>query len=138
MTGPYRRYWIKEIAEELANLRNYKVWRKEKLSDGVQPIKGKFVWKWKGDQHNHLEKAKAHFTLQGCRQIKGLHYRKTYAPVVFATTLRVVLKLAVDLDYCVDVTDLKAAYLTAHLEPDVTLFMDPPPGVDVEEGFGLR
>ena len=49
-----------------------------------------------------------------------------------------VLKLAVDLDYCIDVTDLKAAYLTAHLEPDVTLFMEPPPGVDVQDGFGLR
>ena len=37
--------------------------------------------------------------------------------------------------YCLDVTDLKAAYLTAHLEPDISLFLEPPPGVDVD---GLR
>ena len=76
--------------------------------------------------------------MQGCRQKKGIHYRKTYAPVAYAATLRIVMKLAVDLDYCLDVTDLKAAYLTAHLEPNVVLFLEPPPGIEVEDGFGLR
>ena len=138
VTGPYRKYWIRAVAEELANLRNYKVWRKEPLPKDAQPIRGKFVWKWKGDENNYLLKAKARFTLQGCCQVKYIHYKKTYAPVAYATTLRVALKLGVDLDYCIDVTDLKAAYLTAFLEPDLTLFMEPPPGVEVERGFGLR
>lgn len=138
VTGPYRNYWILAIAAELQNLKHYKVWRKEKMPKGIIPIRGKFVFKWKPDQHGHLLKAKARFTMQGCRQIKDVHYRKTYAPVAYAASLRMVLKLAVDLDYEIHVTDLKAAYLTAFLEPDITLFLEPPPGVDVEEGFGLR
>ena len=117
--GPYRDYWIPAIAEELENLRNYKVWRQEIMPKNAIPIRGKFVFKWKPNSKNRLEKAKARFTMQGCRQLKGIHYRKTYAPVAFASSLRLVLKLGVDLDYCLDVTDLKAAYLTAHLEPNI-------------------
>ena len=136
--GPYRNYWIPAIAAELANLRNYGVWRPEPMPEGTIPVKGKFVWKWKPDSENHLDKAKARFTMQGCRQLKGLHFRKTYAPVAYAQSIRLSLKLGVDLDYCIDVTDLEAAYLTADIEPDISLFVEPPPGVDVPDDWALR
>ena len=58
------------------------------------------------DLKNMLEKPKARFTMQGCRQKKGTHYEKTYALVAFTSSLRLILKLGVDLDYCLDVTDL--------------------------------
>ena len=136
--GPYRNYWIPAIAAELANLRNYGVWKLEEMPIDAIPVKGKFVFKWKPDSNNHLLKAKARFTMQGCCQRKGIHYKKTYAPVAYAQSIRLVLKLAVDLDYLIHVTDLEAAYLSAFIEPDIQLFLDPPPGVDVPEGFGLR
>ena len=138
VTGPYRNYWIPAIAEEMQNLRNNKVWHVQRMPLGTIPIRGKFVFKWKPDANNHLARAKVRFTMQGCRQIRGVHYLKTYAPVAYAASVRVGLKLGVDLDYLLDVTDLRAAYLTAHLEPDISLFLEPPPGVKVEEGFGLR
>ena len=46
--------------------------------------------------------------------------------------------MGVDLDYCIDVTDLEAAYLTADIEPDISLFIEPPPGVEVPDDWGLR
>ena len=107
VTGPYRDYWIKAIAEEIQNLLNYKVWREELMPPGTVPIRGRFVFKWKPDDNNHLSKAKARFTMQGFRQRKGVHYQKTYAPVAFASSLRLALKLGVDLDYCIDVIDIK-------------------------------
>ena len=73
VTGPYREYWIPTIATELRNLQHYKVWRKQKLSKGIIPVRGRFVFKWKPDSENHLERAKARFTMQGCTQIKHLH-----------------------------------------------------------------
>ena len=60
-------------------------------------------------------------------QRKDMHYDKTYVPVAFAASLRLALKLGVDLDFCIDVIDLKAAYLTADIEPNITLFIDPYP-----------
>ena len=136
--GPYRNYWIPAIAEELQSLKNYKVWKKQKLPEGIIPVRGRFVFKWKPDSQNHLERAKARFSMQGCTQIKGVHFKKTYAPVAFAESFRLIIKIGVDLDYEIDVTDLKVAYLTCYLEPNVTLFMEPPPGVEVEPGYGLR
>ena len=138
ITGPYREYWIKAIAEEMENLRHFKVWKIQKLPHDAIPVKGKLVFKWKADENNHVAKAKVRFTMQGCRQIKGLHFRKTYAPVAYAASIRLALKLGVDLDYVIDTTDIKAAYLSAYLEPDITLFIEPPPGVDVPTGYGLR
>ena len=138
VTGPYRAYWITAIAEEIQNLINYKVWKVEEMSPDAVPVRGKFVFKWKPDERNHLHKAKARFCMQGYRQRKGLHYDKTYVSVVFASSLRVTLKLGVELDFCIDVINLKAAYLTADIEPDITLFIDPPPNVKVKEGYGLR
>ena len=46
--------------------------------------------------------------------------------------------LSRSVDYEIDVTDLEAFFLTANIEPEITLFIDPPPGVEVEEGYGLR
>ena len=136
--GPYRHYWIPAIASEIANLKNYGVWKLQQLPIDAIPVKGKFVFRWKPDSNNHLEKAKARFTMKGCCQKKNVHYKKTYAPVAYAQSVRVGLKLGVDLDYCIDVTDLEAAYLTAGIEPDISLFIEPPPGVNVPEGYGLR
>ena len=56
--GPYRNYWIPAIAEEIANLKNYEVWRLEQMPMNAIPVKGKFVYKWKPDNNNHLERAK--------------------------------------------------------------------------------
>ena len=36
------------------------------------------------------------------------------------------MKIGVELDYEVDVTDLESAYLTCYLEPNITLFMESP------------
>ena len=93
--GPYRNYWIPAIAEELNNLRSYKVWRKEKMPKGIIPVRGRFVFKWKPDENNHLERAKARFTMQGCTQIRNLHFKKTYAPTAFIESLRFVIKIGV-------------------------------------------
>ena len=76
VTGPYHKYWIKAITAELQNLINYRVWREEEMPPGTIPVRGKFVFKWKPDEHNHLDRAKARFCMQGFRQIKGIHFDK--------------------------------------------------------------
>ena len=138
ITGPYRRYWIKACAEELANLRSNRVWRLEKLPRSARKIKGKFVFKWKPKADGTLDKAKARFTMKGYTQQKGIHYDKTYASVAALMTICLTTIIGVELDYVIHQTDLKAAYLTAPLEPDVQMFIEPPPGVNVPDGFGLH
>ena len=109
VTGPYRRYWTKAIATELANLREHRVWRMERLPKNARPIKGMFVFKWKPKQDGTLHKAKARFTMKGYSQKKGLHYDKTYASVAALMTVYLTCIIAVELDYPLHQTDLKAA-----------------------------
>ena len=42
------------------------------------------------------------------------------------------------MDYCIDVTKLEVAYLTADIESDISLFIEPPPGIEVPDYWGLR
>ena len=42
------------------------------------------------------------------------------------------------MDFALDQTDLAAAYLTAPIEPEFEMFMEPPPGMTVKDGMGLR
>ena len=138
VTGPYRAYWSKALAEELANLREHHVWRVQRLPKHARPIKGKFVFKWKPNENNTLKKAKVRFTMKGYSQKKDVHYKKTYASVAALMAVYLTCIIAVELDYALHQTDLKAAYLTAPIEPGIEMFLDPPPGVHVQKGMGLR
>ena len=138
VTGPYRRYWIRSIAEEMANLREYKVWRLQRKPKRARPIKGMFVFKWKPTEQDTLSKAKARFTMKGYSQKKNVHYRKTYVSVAALMTVYLTCIIGSELDYAIHQVDLKAAYLTAPLEPDIEMFLEPPPGVHVPDGMGLR
>ena len=138
ITGPYRDYWTKAIAEELANLRDHGVWRKQKLPQHARPIKGKLVYHWKPTAKNTLHKAKVRFTMKGFSQKKGVHYTKTHASVAALMTIYLTCIVAVEADMVLHQTDLKAAYLTAPIEPDIEMFVEPPPMVDLPKGFGLR
>ena len=77
VTGPYRRYWIKAIADEMDCLRQHGVWRVQRLPHCARPVKGKLVWKWKPNADNTLNKAKARFTMKGFNQIRGRDYKRT-------------------------------------------------------------
>ena len=46
--------------------------------------------------------------------------------------------VAVETDMALHNTDLKAAYLTSPIEPDIEMFIETPPTVTVPEGWGLR
>ena len=138
ITGPYRDYWIRAIAEELANLTDHKVWKKQKLPRNARPVKGKMVWKWKPTAQNTLHKAKCRFTMAGYSQQQGKHYSKTHASVAALMTIFLTCIVAVECDMALHQTDLRAAYLTAPLEPDVELYVQPPPMIDLPDGWGLR
>ena len=138
ITGPYRLYWIKAIAAEMDKLRMHGVWRLQKLPKDAKPISGKMVYKWKQNDDNTVSKAKARFTMLGYRQRKGRDYKKTYASVAALMTIYLTCIVGVVCDFAIHQTDLESAYLTAPIEPDVEMFLNPPPTIEVPAGMGLR
>ena len=85
----------------------------------IKPIKSKWVLKTKSNGAK-----KARLTAKGFMQRFGVNYTETFAPVVNATTVRLVIALAASNNLQLHQLDVKSAFLNAPLEE--TIFMEHP------------
>ncbi len=74
--------------------------------------------------------------MQGFSQVEGVDFTKTYAPVAKVTTFRLMLALAKVLNLHIHQLEVDNAFLYADLKEDV--FIKPPPGMSLLEGFCLK
>lgn len=73
-----------------------------------------------------IDKYKACLVAQGFTQIPGLDYSATFSPVVKASTVRIILSLAVLYKWSLHQLDVKNAFLNGDLFD--TVYMEQPPG----------
>ena len=81
MQSEFQEFWNAAIAEEIANLKAYDVFRFEILPPGVKPINCRYVFKVKINQQGLVDRFKARLVVQGFRQRFGVDYLKTHASV---------------------------------------------------------
>jgi Reverse transcriptase (RNA-dependent DNA polymerase) len=86
--------------------------RKRRILDGT-------IYKWK-----------ARLNVDGGKQIRGVDYWETYAPVATWTTIRVVLIMAIKEKWCIKQLDFVQAYPQAPVETE--LYIELPKGFVVE------
>ena len=96
---------------------------------GMRVIKSGYVFKYKLDEHGRPTIPKARLVAKGYSQVEGRDYQETFAPVVRAETVRVMLALAAARDLDMFHWDVKTAFLNGTLKEDI--YMDPPPGFNV-------
>jgi len=92
-------------------------------------LKGKWVDKVKSDvdkNGNNSTRHKARLCFMGNRQIKGLHFNETFAPVAKSTTIRCILAMTVANGWELHDMDVKTAFLNGDLDKDV--YMEQPEG----------
>jgi hypothetical protein len=94
------------------------------------------VYKLKRDWQGKVTKRKSRLVVQGFLQREGLDINETYAPVAKATTFRLMLALTQAYKLHLHQLDVDSAFLYADLDEEV--FMTPPPGMELEEGFCLK
>jgi hypothetical protein len=75
-----------------------------------------------------IKKFKARFCARGDKQIEGVDYFETYAPVVQWTTIRLMLMLEVLLDLKSKQGDVTAAFLHAELNEGERVYIEMPQG----------
>ena len=79
-----------------------------------------------------VERHKARLVAKGFMQREGLDFSETFAPTPALASVRLVIALALQLGFSVSHQDVKTAFLIPDLPPDERVYMEPPPGVDMD------
>ncbi|KAE9037945.1 hypothetical protein PR001_g8167 [Phytophthora rubi] len=84
----------------------------------------------KRDERGRIKRYKARLVIHGFKQLAGLEYTETYAPVIRFETIRAAIYFALQRGWAILQYDVKTAFLYGHL--DEVIFMEQPPGFQSE------
>ncbi|KAJ9566476.1 hypothetical protein OSB04_002442 [Centaurea solstitialis] len=118
--------WHAAMQEEMQALQANKTWVLVPRPISVNVVGSKWVFRTKYLSDGTVDRLKARLVAQGFTQIPGLDYSLTFSHVVKASTVRIILSLAVLNKWSLHQLDVKNAFLNGHLSE--TVFMEQPPG----------
>ncbi|RVW84320.1 Copia protein [Vitis vinifera] len=120
--------WKKAVQDEIDALEKNGTWTITDLPVGKRPVGCKWIFTIKYKADGSVEKFKARLVARGFTQSYGIDYQETFAPVAKLNTIRILLSLAVNQDWCLQQLDIKNAFLNGDLEEEV--YMEIPPGFE--------
>ena len=126
MEGPYARQWAEAAVAEWYSLNRNGTWTLIESAPWMKILPCKWVFVLKQDEHGNPTRFKARLVAGGHRQVDGVDYGETYAPVSRLTTLRILLAVAARHGWPVYQLDIKTAFLHGDIDTDV--YMRQPPG----------
>jgi len=121
--------WRAAMDREMDSIRKNKTWRLTDRPVGRRVHKGKWIYKVKDALDkvgNNTTRNKARLCFMGNRQIKGLDFNETFAPVAKFTTIRCILAMTAANGWELHQIDVKTAFLNGDLEEEV--YMEQPEG----------
>ena len=118
--------WTAALDSELSSLEKHDTCDIVTLPKGIRPLSTKMVFKRKLNEDGTVSRYKARLVVRGFMQ--G-NVEETYAPVVYFTTVRAALAVALLKGYGVHQMDVKTAFLRGELDSDV--YTTPPIGVQL-------
>ncbi|GKA49539.1 retrovirus-related pol polyprotein from transposon TNT 1-94 [Tanacetum coccineum] len=118
--------WMAAMHDEMEALKQNCTWTLVPRPSASNIVGSKWVYRIKYHADGSVERFKARVVAQGFTQIPGLDYSHTFSPVVKASTVRIVLSLAVLHRWRLHQLDVKNAFLHGHLNE--TVYMEQPPG----------
>lgn len=123
--------WRDAAGIEIVALEENGTWTVEHLPPGKHVIGCKWVFKIKFNADVTVERFKARLVALGNKQVEGLDYFETFAPVIKMTTVRLFLKLACGRGWDLHQMDVHNAFLHGDLDEEV--YMRLPPGFHAPE-----
>ena len=118
--------WLAAMDKEIQALQSNRTWILVPRPANTNIVGSKWVFRTKYLPDGSIERLKARLVAKGYTQVSGLDYTDTFSPVIKATTVRVVLSLAVTNKWPLHQLDVKNAFLNGHLTEHV--YMEQPPG----------
>ncbi|KAK9075210.1 hypothetical protein SSX86_003531 [Deinandra increscens subsp. villosa] len=119
-------HWNDAMQKEMTALHANNTWKLVPRPTGCNIVGSKWLYRTKYRSDGTIERFKARLVAQGYSQVPGLDYNYTFSPVVKASTIRVVLALAVIHDWKLHQLDVNNAFLHGSLDEQV--YMEQPPG----------
>jgi Reverse transcriptase (RNA-dependent DNA polymerase) len=111
--------WQKAMREELEALKKNDTWNIVKLPQNKKLVGCRWIYKIKYNSDGSIERYKARLVAKGYTQTYGIDYKETFTPVAKMNTVRVLLSIAVNLDWNLYQLDVKNTFLQGTLEEEV-------------------
>ena len=127
MRGTFGKYWQDAIAKEIANLKEHEVFTWVPRPPDRNIIDSTWAWKVKPDENGFISRFKARLAARGFKQIYGIDFVDSMAPVGKLVTFRVLLAECAHRGMSMDFVDIRSAYLKAEL--GIKQHMEAPEGV---------
>jgi hypothetical protein len=134
MKAPDRKEFLQAAQKEVDDQFNNGIWEivhKSTVPEGVTILPA--VWAMKRKRRiatGEIYKWKARLNLDGSKQVKGVHYNETYAPVASWATIRLVITKALQLGWHTRQVDFVQAYNQAAATSD-RVYMHIPKGFEI-------
>lgn len=119
LSGPERQQWSQAMVKELQALNNNGTWKLVDLPPGHKSLPVIWVLKKKVDSEGKVEKFKARLVVAGNRQVSGIDFSETFAPVLSLPQLRLILSIAAHLDLEINHLDVNNAFLKGTIEEEI-------------------
>ena len=108
--------WKVAAMEEMSALVKNNTWEIVKLPLNKRVVGCRWVFAIKHNADGSVERYKARLVEQGFTQTYGIDYEETFAPVAKLNSIRVLISLAVNLDWPLLQLDIKNAFLNGDLD----------------------
>lgn len=129
VTPRNRAFWSPGIEKEHDCLLRNKTWKLVHKKEGMNVLPCKYVFRVKNGG------PKARLVALGCRQMYGIDYLETFAPVVKLTTIRTILALTAVHDLECEQMDVTTAFLNGDLNEEI--YMQIPEGLRTKDNDGM-
>ncbi|CAH9121069.1 unnamed protein product [Cuscuta epithymum] len=118
--------WREAMQREISALERTGTWTLTPLPPGKRAIYCKWVYKIKYKSDGTIDRYKARLVVCGNRQVQGIDYSETFAPVAKMVTVRTLLMVAASRHWELHQMDVDNAFLHGDLHEEV--YMHLPPG----------
>ncbi|RVW39495.1 Retrovirus-related Pol polyprotein from transposon RE1, partial [Vitis vinifera] len=106
----------------------------DRISSNIQEALQQPEWKTAHNPDGSINRFKARLVAKGFTQSYDIDYEETFAPVAKLNSIKVLLSVAVNLDWNLHQLDVKNAFLNGELEEEV--YMKIPPSMETPENSG--
>ena len=132
LSGVFADAWNEAVLKELANLKDHDVWEWCELPEGRNhTIDATWAWRVKPTSQGFVDKLKARLCARGFKEIYGMDYAETHAPVTTLTAWRACLAEAAKPPWKVHVWDVASAYLMSEIPEATPIYLRPFEGLEV-------